>query len=287
MNDNVLLIGNGINNLTNKESWSRLLKSMTTLCKVNKEVEINDHKPFPLIYEEIFLKSKNTVEITLKRHIAKEVNRINENEIHKLIKSKKYRNIITTNYEYILQNTQNAIVDTASHNEGVVKEIKYSIFRNNKINDTTIWHIHGECNVPNSITLGYEHYGGQLQKIRDYVVSGTHYKNKKYQNPLSSKLKSNKVLYESWLDLFFKKDIHIIGLAMDFVEIDLWWLLTYRARFIKTRKTEIKNNIYYYIPDKYVESSKHKLDLLKAINVHVVTKHEIGHDYYRNIINDI
>lgn len=287
MNNKVLMIGNGINNLTNKESWSNLLFSMTEKCNVSGSIEINDHKPFPLLYEEIYLKSKNIDELELKKHISSEVKKIKENEIHSLIREKEFRNIITTNYEYVFQGTQ--IKETANEyqNKGVIKEAKYSIFRHNEINKTKIWHIHGECNVPSSITLGYEHYGGQLQQIRNYVVSGTHYKKKKNQKSLATRLKNNEVAYESWLDLFFKKDIHIIGLALDFVETDIWWLLTYRARFIKTKKTKISNKIYYYIPRKYLEDSKHKIELLRSINIELVVKENEGFKYYRNIIESI
>lgn len=287
MNDNVLLVGNGINNLTNEGSWFNLLHSMIGLCKVSGLVEINHDKPFPLLYEEIFLKSKKIKEIELKRHIAKEVKNITENEVHELIRKKQFNNIITTNYEYVIQGEQSSLEPVEINNQGIIKEVKYSIFRNNVINKTKIWHIHGECNVPNSITLGYEHYGGQLQKIRDYVVSGTHYNNKSNQKSLSSKLKYNNVMFESWLDLFFKKNIHIIGLKMDFVETDLWWVLTYRARFIKSRKAKLRNKITYYIPEKHVVSSKNKIDLLESIGVQVVIKKEEGFDYYKNIITAI
>lgn len=287
MNEKVLLVGNGINNLTNKKSWSTLLTSMIGMCRVNGKVEINNNKPFPLLYEEIYLKSNGIAELDLKKYISNQVKKINENEIHELIREKEFENIITTNYEYILQGVKSTLRENDLHNQGIIKEAKYSIFRHNIINDTKIWHIHGECNIPNSITLGYEHYGGQLQQIRNYVVSGTHYTKKRNQKSLSSKLKNGEILFESWIDLFFKKDIHIIGLALDFVETDIWWLLTYRARFMKSRKPKITNKIFYYIPKKYVKSSKHKINLLESVNIEVVIKEDDKIDYYRNIIEGI
>lgn len=287
MKNNVLMIGNGINNLTNKESWLNLIKSMVKMCKVRKDVEVNNQKPFPLLYEEIYLKSKNITELSLKTHISKEVKNISENEIHQLIRSKGFNDIITTNYEYTLQGNEALKLNNRLKNQGIIKESKYSIFRHNKINNTKIWHIHGECNVPGSITLGYEHYGGQLQQMRNYVVSGTHYTKKANQKSLSSRLKTGDVFFESWLDLFFIKNIHIVGLAMDFVETDIWWLLTYRARLMKTKQGKILNKIYYYIPKKYADLSKHRIELLKAINVNLVMKDKEGFEYYRDVVKSI
>ena len=34
----------------------------------------------------------------------------------------------------------------------------------------------------------------------------------------------------SWLDVFLRDDIHIVGLGLDCTEIDLWWAVTYKAR---------------------------------------------------------
>lgn len=287
MKNNVLMIGNGVNNLTNKESWANLLNSMIHICKVSGQVEINTHKSFPLLYEEIYLKSKNIREISLKKHISQEVKNITGNEIHGLILNKGFNDIITTNYEYTLQGNQSTKLNDSLKNQGIIKESKYSIFRHNKFNNSNVWHIHGECNVPGSITLGYEHYGGQLQQMRNYVVSGTHYTKKKNQKSFSSRLKTGEIFFESWIDLFFTKDIHIIGLAMDFVETDIWWLLTYRARLMKSRKGEISNRIFYYIPQKYLESSKHRIELIKSININLVVKDNENFEYYKEVLQSI
>ena len=286
MKNSVLLIGNGINNINNKENWADLLKSMTKTCKVENKVEINNNKPFPLLYEEIYLKSTHIPELILKKHIAKEVQNIEENEIHELIREKRFKDIITTNYEYTLQGKLPTLENDIK-NLGRIKETKYSIFRHNKINDTRVWHIHGECKVPDSITLGYEHYGGQLQQMRNYVVSGTHYKKKQNQNSLSSRLKSKEIFSESCLELFFTRNIHIVGLALDFVESDIWWLLTYRARLKKIRENKISNKIFYYIPQKYCPTSKNKIELLKAVNVNIIKNEKEGIPYYTEVINYI
>jgi len=283
MKNNVLLIGNGVNNINNNESWENLLKSIKEKFKFSNNIEINTEKHFPLLYEEIYLNSINSSELSLREFIADEVKKINENEIHKLIRDKGFEDIITTNYDYTLQGIDSSKIK----NSGEVREKKFNIFRNNEVNGTRIWHIHGECNVPESITLGYAHYCGQIQQMRNYVVSGTSYKNKLNQKPLCSRIGINEVFHESWIDIFFTKNIHIIGLSLDFVETDLWWLLTYRARLLKRKVALFSNKIIYYIQEKYINESKHKhkIEMLKAVNIEINIRKSENEKYYKEIID--
>jgi hypothetical protein len=79
-------------------------------------------------------------------------------------------------------------------------------------------------------------------------------------------------------------------LSLDFVETDLWWLLTYRARqlFYKKRLS-INNKLYYFIPKEYKEKATGKIDLLNANGVTVVDKLS-GSDklrYYHHVLDRI
>jgi len=268
MNDFAVLVGNDINNLNNSKSWENLLRDIIDFCDANDLITNFNNKPFPLLYEEIFLKSirrNNIDEIKLKKFIANKVSQINGNDIHKSIRNLDTKNIITTNYDFTLEGFIPSI------NNGLVKERTYSIFRNIKYNGKTYWHIHGDSNTPASINLRFEHYGGQLQHIRNYIVSGTNYKNKKVKNePLIKRLKKSDFNLQSWIDLFFTTDIFIFALNLDFVETDLWWLLTYRARYTFYKGKSLNNKIFYFIPTEYLENSKSKIDLLEANGVDVV-----------------
>jgi len=130
--------------------------------------------------------------------------------------------------------------------------------------------LHGEANAPNSITLGFEHYGGQLQQLRNYVVSGTNYKNTEVNNlgSLHRRLRKGEVTENviSWIDLLFRDEVHILGLGLGFEETDLWWLLTNRVRF-QNQSEVSKNKIIYYSPSKYKDVSKD--DLMKAFDIEV------------------
>ncbi len=79
MTPQVLLIRNGVNNLTNKQGWQNLLVSITKICDV--DIDTTSKKPFPLLYEEIFLKSPSIKELNL-------TNKTRHSELRPYAKSK-------------------------------------------------------------------------------------------------------------------------------------------------------------------------------------------------------
>ncbi len=284
----VLLIGNDINNINNSASWEDLLKK---IVKINgNNINVSTKKPFPLLYEEIYLsalRSNNIKEDELKSRIAEIISQIEPNEIHNDLLNMDVKDYITTNYDYVLQKQLLGNNKTEElKNNGLIRETKYSVFRHNSVNGKNFWHIHGEVNVPKSITLGFEHYGGQLQQFRNYTVSGTNYKSKKSNNlSLHKKLKENLVNYDSWIDFFFKDEIHIIGLKLDYVETDLWWLLTNRARFQLEKSSNFQNKIFYYCPNKYKD--QYKTEIMKANDIEVKFLNLEGEKFYKEVINMI
>ncbi|NIG52309.1 hypothetical protein [Chitinophaga sp. Cy-1792] len=287
MNDLVLLVGNDINNISAGQSWKDLLQDIIAYCHTTDCIKVDDRKPFSLLYEEIFLtgiKKQRINEKDLKAFIAAKTAEIRPNEVHTAIRELRPAHILTTNYEFTLEGR------TPEHSNSLIKERFYSIFRKYTLDGIHYWHIHGDCLNPMSINLGFEHYGGQLQLMRNYVVSGTVYANNEVPKAsLIRRIHNGEVYFHSWIDLFFTKDIHILGLSLDFTETDLWWLLTYRARQqFNYRNISVPNNIYYYIPDEYTLSSQLKIDLLKANGVTVISFP--GKDktaYYQQIIAQI
>lgn len=281
-----LLVGNDINNATQQLSWSDLLTKIIARCGVEQQIAPHKEKPFPLLYEEIFLTSlqKNRMkEVELKKYIAEEVSRIQPNEIHARIRALRIPHIMTTNYEYSLEGKP------PKSNSSLVKEQLYSVFRCARQEDTTYWHVHGECRSPRSINLGYEHYGGQLQQLRNYVVTGTLYQTDKIlKDSLEYRLREKQINYQSWLDLFFMTNVHIFGLSLDFSETDLWWLLTFRARLKFYKEAAVNNELFYYVPDKFAESSKFKLEMLQATGVTVVVlPYASPLAYYHLVLDEI
>lgn len=287
-----LLIGNDINNATSDYSWKNLLHDLIEYAQL-KEPPLMDGKPFPLFYEEIFLNSAKqygTKEKRIKTYIAVKSRRLQPNSIHEKIIRLGIPTLMTTNYDLTLETVLKANTNKL-HNDAEVKESRYNLFRVNHINNHHIWHIHGSATNPASITLGHEHYSGYLQQMRNYMVVGTKgiYK-KRSQIALARRIKNDTVKHESWIDYFFTHDIHIFGLNLDFVEMHLWWLLTYRARTKLLNKLDITNSIYYYYPEHYEEKSRHKLELLRANEVKTISlkmKKDDRIDYYERVLKQI
>lgn len=271
--DKVLVIGNGINRLNNNYSWKQLLKDIVSFAGENV-IANSAGKPFPLFYEEIYLralKQSQKKENDLKSFISKKVSQLEPNEIHQKITSMNFNHILTTNYDYALEKTLPKGLDSTKVVSRIMEK-KYSVLRARKFGPTTLWHIHGEQDIPNSLTLGYEHYSGYLQKLRNYVISGLEYKKEKIPSLLDSLKKRNTQL-SSWIDLFFQKDIYFLGLGLDFAEIHLWWLLTFIARKKAEKKSLIPNNsIFYFFPESEKNKYSARFELLEATNVKLIAQ---------------
>jgi len=292
MNTKALLVGNDINNATESYSWNDLIKGLLEYAKI--DIKINQlNKPFPMLYEEIYLSSRrahNTPESRLKKYIAANTRKLNPNKLHEFLLGLGIENIMTTNYDLSFEKTA-GLDPKRCYNSGFIKESSYNIFRYHKTINHKIWHIHGSQSVPGTITLGYEHYSGYLQQMRNYVATGTKgiYKKKDFL-PLSKRIKDDNLSYESWIDLFFTHDIYIIGLNLDFVEMHLWWLLTYRARVIAENRFPVNNRIIYFYPKKYEKASIHKLEMFTINGVEIISERLQGNfkmGYYERIIERI
>jgi hypothetical protein len=291
MTDKVFLVGNGINNIRQDYKWSDLINNLIDFIGARGQISL-DGKPFPLLYEEIYVeavKNRNFREGQIKAFIATEILKLTPNEIHQQILEAGTAHILTTNYDFTLEGVLTP--DTQFlENGGAVKETVYSVFRQHSVQGINFWHIHGDANHPSSISLGYEHYSGYLQQMRNYVVTGTgtSYKNK--YEPLTKRLKGKLTENDSWLDFFFTKDIYIIGLSLDFIEIHLWWLLTFRQRANLTKVFPVNNKIVYFYPSDIAAQIKSKLDLMKSIGIIPYSVNPDSHDrsqYYFNTLKKI
>jgi hypothetical protein len=288
----VLLVGNDINNITQGNSWADLLDNLKNEFQV--DIDFSDDKPFPLAYEEFYFKAieyNGYTELDIKKFISKQVNVIKSNDLHEKICELNVEHILTTNYDLCFEKAL-GLKERDCKKTGVIKESMFNLFRKYEVKSKSIWHIHGAANHHNSITLGYEHYSGYLQHMRNYVIAGTQntYKNQKF-SPLVRRLKNHEVNFDSWVDFFFTHNIHIFGFGLDFVETDIWWLLTFRRKTMleKNKVFDVFNSIHYYIPEKYALTSKSKLDVLKSAGViiHIQTNEKSKKIFYEKIIEKI
>jgi len=282
----VLLLGNGINRLSQDYSWENLLEDLIACLGKKHTIQFREEKPFTLLYEEIYLrarKSSGKKEIRLKEKIAELVRNLKANEFHTKLLNIGVRHIITSNYDY---NLEKSSMDYNGKNANLLKETKYNLFRRREANNIYIWHIHGEAEVPNSITLGLEHYVGYLQKMRNYLTDKIISKQKEGNKEISSPIKENLLDFEksngiySCVDLFIKNNVHIIGFSLDYTEIDLWWLIIYKERIRHEKNLgRIGKTIYYSFYNKNLKPSEEaKLSLLESYGV-IIRSQNVRGDY--------
>jgi hypothetical protein len=288
----VLLVGNGINNIASEYKWQDLIADLVRFVNATRYIH-PANKPFPLLYEEIVayaVKRCQMPESDIKKFIAHKIAQFRPNEIHQHIIALGCEHILTTNYDYTLEMACGIPEHRTPVNCGVVKETRYSLFRALQTAHGKIWHIHGERKNPNSIALGYEHYSGYLQLMRNYVVMGTELAYQKKFDSLEHRLRKHTVQDDSWLDFFFTRDIFIVGLSLDFIELHLWWLLTYWGRRKYARGEPIRNRITYFYPASFAKPARAKLDLLRASDVTVRPLTLRGNDwngYYHRVLDAV
>lgn len=257
---NTLFFGNGLNQLTNDgPSWEKLLEELKGNKTFNHDTLTNT-----MIYERIFLerdKISLDKEILIKDEVAQMMKGIKGGEYYQKIIDLGFENYITTNYDYAFKNTMRES-NINENNEKI-----YSIRRNLDFDNLKVWHIHGELDNPKSIQLGLDHYSGYIAKIDAYIKGNYEYKKdgesirtKSIEDKLST-LKYDEI---SWIELFFKTNIHILGLTLDYSEIDLWWILNKRARLMIGN--DINNKIVFYTN----EIDEQKKGLLESFKVEVV-----------------
>lgn len=266
-----LFIGNSINQLESNISWNQLLENIIQNIKKTNIISLEE-KPYPLLYEEIYTRGKkyaNYDENKIRQEIIDATKQISVNTYHKQLMDLPFENILTTNYDYCL--------DIATNDSFLVfhkQEHKYNLFRRRETQNQKkiFWHIHGEIDYKQSLTIGYEHYVGAIQKMRNYLTSGIDVqKQKTYRSPYIRKIMNFETDIYSWIDIFLRDEIHIVGLGFDFHEIDLWWLLTYRNRLILDKKIQCGKLFYYHFDKNNIDKkTEAKLALLETLDVKIV-----------------
>ncbi len=280
-----IFVGNGVNLLTkDAKSWQDVLSELSKIVGEPDLIDFIDFMPFTLFYEAAcsrYFKRGEKSDIALKRHIAKLLSSMPHNSLHYEIAKLGLKHIITTNYDYCLENS--ILTDKSPTHDDLRSEHRYSVFRRTKIDSSYIWHIHGEIDKPLSIMLGNEQYGGHLQKIRTYLTTPN-------TSPfIAGKRDFEKEKIYSWVDVFLRDEVHIIGFSFDYSEIDLWGLLSYKSRIQRVSKIHGGQTYYYHWTSKPENNSdRAKIRLLESLGVKVVQVFDIK-DYakeYENFISN-
>lgn len=267
-----LLVGNGINRVTNQDAaWEQVLRALCVNELSRYELEHVKHKPFALLYEEIvFAHSRpgKVADLESKRRVANLVSSFEPNEFHRRLMRAPVKHVLTTNYDYTLERATRS----SPIRSNLMSESKYSAFRRRTVDQMHVWHIHGESEAPNTITLGYDQYSGYLQKLRAYATSE---RDGKKGSPFKRGERHFDALDAgpySWLDVFFRDDVHIVGCGLDFTEIDLWWALTYKKKLQILQRSVGRTVFHCWYSGELDESSTAKNSLLAALGVEVESR---------------
>jgi len=300
--ENTLFLGNGFTRsvFQNMPSWGDLFEeadsSINNYTILYEAFRLNagiSGKEEDTVKAELIQKIKTTFS---DKNIREDICNL-ENFGQYLFQHRVY-NIITTNYD---NGIEFILCDTCGYREqtvkGVVPERIYSI-RTYKsfINDETghivkLWKIHGDLSRIKSITLGFDQYCGSLSKLMSYVKGNYESSQSGSKTfckiPMKTKCKEQTFDNISWIELFFRTNVYIVGFGMDFSEIDIWWLLNKRARFL-LEVPEITNSITYLYNDKY-ESEEKKPATFAALRAFQVSYGSIqpGKNYINNIFDSI
>lgn len=261
-----LLIGNGFNRLEDLDfpNWDKLIQTPV----IDKEGYVNiNNMSYPLKFEYIvnycnqfgekyssntYSEVKKQISDKLNQSILKSDKKIDKDISDQLLKIAP-NNILTTNYDYLLEKvfiSKGNKAEYSQHFNKVYRNREFFLNRTRllgkKHNKTSFYHLHGIESVPKTICLGYEHYMRIVCALRKRIIGFNTIRIIEY---LKDKNKYGKGFQNEYETKFFDSDVYIIGLGLTSEEIDLWWILCYRAYLffsnIGGAKELIKNRIVY------------------------------------------
>lgn len=291
--NNSILIGNGLNRcLSNGVSWGDLLQSIADEYEVEHNPKISFPMEFENIANQILQKEQHyskgdLIYTELKTEIINLIDSLDDNEfsLHSKFMTLPVKSVFTTNYDYLLEkNTDINFSKSLYYRRNIVGNNKYNLNQKIHVVNKDFYHIHGEMWYPQSICLGYEHYSGTLQYLRTALSSKTK------GIPKIALALNNTTTVNVWAEKFFTDNIYIVGLGLSDSEIDLWWLLTYRAYLYYSNRASmhkyIKNRIVYY--DVGIEENKNlKFTLTNQHVEYRFIKSENYRKAYENICDEI
>lgn len=294
-----LLIGNGLNRCSDSNiAWGDLLKDIAEEYVVEPGP---DGVSFPLQFEaivnQIIDEGKNKTSdpyVEIKHSITDKIKKatLGSDTVHSSFTTIiGLDTILTTNYDQLLELTVDKDYDVKKETESV-RQDKYSLRVNpHHAGGKEFYHIHGFQEYDKSICLGYEHYAGMLQKLRSDVQRG------KARSVVERLMAGETISDEgkilklsSWPYRFFTDDMYIVGLGLYESEIDLWWLLTYRAFLYYNHKDLIRNRIVFYqLGDKSLgsENMQYRLKHLHVDYEYRQVKDKNWSEDYRKIAAEI
>ena len=145
--------------------------------------------------------------------------------------------VLTTNYDSILSQSLN--LSKYKMGKSFTAFYPWNIYYSDKelehpTSDFGIWHINGMVEYPQSIKLGISDYMGNVERARKMLHSHD------FNEFFNGKNQNNWVGYNTWLHIFFNKNLFIFGLKLETDEVFLRWLLIQRAKYSQMYNKKIK-----------------------------------------------
>ena len=298
MINRTLLLGNGLNRAFRKDrfSWSNLMVKLEKLSDI--PIANLENKPLPLVFEQLRLNDmyfgKNP------NHLLKSISSIffvnSENKLEEIY-SKITKNVLSTNYTHLPFFNHEKKFNIPKQKFPNINENTHSLFRSHQFKNLNVWNIHGSAYVHTSILLGHNQYAKYSAQIRDYLYKGVKYS--KSPSPYKSTLLTSTPDFKfdaegkvySWIDLFLRDEIHVVGFGMDFTENILWWLLTEKIALQLKYPRHVGPFIYYKVIVKdYPDSIRQQavMEMMRDIGVRIIeVEAETYYDGYVNIANKL
>ena len=252
----ILLLGNGLNLAYNEGSlsWKGFIRNVS-------QPDVPDTVTLPLSLE-VVLRTKNRVKPTMKAHSRALYGEVNSDEYRAMMRellNLGFDEILTTNYSYEIETVALGVREISDYR---LKKIARSTtgradrkFLLHSYNEVVtdgvknhIWHIHGEARKYESMVIDHYQYGALLNRF----VNFCRWRDKEK----ASKVKTGPAR-ESWLDVFMKADVYVLGQGFDFAEMDLWWLVNRKGMESRSGK------VIFYEP-KSDRNYDAKIELLRS-----------------------
>lgn len=276
-----VLIGNGPNRAHETDvlevgnvqiSWHSLLADLSKFAGI--DIRNIDSKPLTLVFDEILLRSpKPNIKLALLKEVANRIYLARNTELTIRL-SELTKVMLTTNYSWAT--TDSPEFGLFLHKKFPdINENTFSIFRGFKGDKRDIWFINGSVDTPTSLALGYLQYARHQAQIKNYLTGGVTYSKVKIpQSPIYRGIPQfdfdKKDEPYSWVDIFLRDHIHMIGLGMDYTETILWWLLIEKMNLQRRFPKYIGGITYHQVDAKgKTENNKDKLNMLEDLGVQI------------------
>lgn len=287
--DKTLLLGNGLNRCTeNGFSWADLMERLGSTSGIDENV------PFPIQFEEIAAKTGCMIgkrrtdpykELREKLSAAVIDSNQKPGDAHTAFRDLKMGHVVTTNYDTVFESMFD--LEYPLINPGSSRNVLVPVF---KTAETRFYHAHGLASWKNTLCLGHEHYASLIGKIRGEFYTN---KNDESEENLSDLIMGKREPKGIWPELLFTTDVAIVGLGLDYSEIDLWWLLSMRAALFSPNRNlgGYENQIVYYkakVRSSETSYERGKMKALESLGVQVKTINADSYeDAYHQIAADI